>query len=208
MTRIATRGGPKGARAARGGLAAASFAVVTLGSFALPYVASAAPLAASAPGASTCSKVSAGQVSSVVGYSLPNPTPDVEKNQVLDKKQGLKGDSVGCTYTPKGNTMKSYLEGVELSYITCNKNVNVAEAEADLKGQLKGQKGKWVYEQDGGLSHSGIFFSDTFKSSGVTYTFEGVIEIDGSKMVGAIVDQKQPESTVNKLAGLAASAWF
>jgi hypothetical protein len=204
---IVTPCGSKRARRARGALAVASVTLVGLGSLAFPYAASATPVPASSTGSSTCDKVSASQVSAVVGYSLPNPTADVEKNQVLDKKQGLKGSSVGCTYMPKGSSMKAVYESVELSYIACNKSVNVSEAEADFKSQIKGEKGKWAFQQDN-LAHSAIFFSDIYKISGQSEEFEGVIEIDGSKMIGAIVVQKQPESTVNKLAGLAASAWF
>lgn len=205
---IVTRCGSRGAPRAGGGLALASIAAVALGSLAFPYTASAAPVLAKA-GQSTCDKVSTGQVSSVVGYNLPNPTPTVDKNQTVDKKHGITGSTTECTYTPKGSSTKTYLQTVELSYLSCNKSISVSEAEADIKASLSSEEsgGKWVVNQDN-LSHPGLYFADSFKQSGTSFTIEAVIEIDGAKMAGAVIAHKVPESTVNKLADLAASAWL
>lgn len=187
-------------------LAGAAIAGVTVVCVALPTGASSAapaPRVLVSAAQSTCDKVSPSQVEAVVGWDVPSPKATSDK-ETIDKKQGVHGTVVDCAYSPKGTSEASLLHAVQLSYATLNKSVTTSEAEQEIKAEAKGQKGKWVVKTDSSLSHPAVFLTDT--SDG--FTLEGVITIDGTKMVAGVVLSKLSESTVGSLAQLAASAFF
>lgn len=189
-------------RFARWVAAGCSAAAVSLTAVATPALAAPAVRAASNNAAAICSKVSASQVSSVVGYSVPNPTAQ-QATEVFDKRYGTTGTVTNCSYEPKGTSTKDILKTVELSYASLNKNVTVAEAESEIKA-TEGKTHKWTVQPYNSLSHPAVYLA--YSSGG--YTVAAILVVDGKKIAAAVVLTKMAESKLGKLAQLVTSAWF
>lgn len=173
---------------------------------ALPAVAHAAPRPApSVSSASLCNGVSAGQISSVVGWAVSSPKASTD-HSYFDKKLSIHESDVTCAYSASATTTP---KGVRFIYGTLSKAPAKSAVLADIKGGfgngiLKAPKGmKLTYSVS---TLSGVFVVTVlldFNVPGQHFTEQILLGWQGTKVAVAVVFSPVAKSKLQALELLA-----
>jgi hypothetical protein len=135
-----------------------------VGCVALPSAAQAATPSRVVPAIPVCSKVSASEVSSIVGYTVPAPT-EYTNTYVVDKKLNISATSTSCGFTVAA-TLDNPLASKTV-YLD-SEVFNKAVSEATLKAAETSEQEKVAREEK--INHFKVSFSD-YSGLGVTAVY-------------------------------------
>ncbi|MFZ1063059.1 MAG: hypothetical protein WAN30_06260 [Acidimicrobiales bacterium] len=152
----------------------------------------------SASTTSICAKVSAAQVSSLIGYKVPAGVADTLQVKPTKENYEISGTTTTCTYGAE-TSMATILKAVTLSYETISKPLTPAEMQASIA--KTSSIAHFKFSTYTGLGVPGFYFSLT--EAGITG--QGITGVkNGTTYFGASVESKSvSKSTIAALAKLA-----
>lgn len=153
--------------------------------------------AAGALSASVCSKVSAGSVSAIVGYTVPAATASTREIKAIPANGGVSAVVTTCTFGPQ-SSLAALLKDVTLETEVTSKPLTAAEVKQDLAKAATGSL-KITVSSYSGLGVPALYFTE----SGSGITGAGISGIAGTTIFGASVEQTLPMSKLAALAKLA-----
>ena len=176
---------------------------------AMPAAASASvrPAPATASGAALCNGVSAGQVSGLVGFTVPGPTASTSHNTGTYKGYNMSGTTTTCQYG-QPSSAAAISHQVIIFYETLSSAPPQSLVLSDLKAELKKTlskvpNSKFTYNVSSSNGVVTLYMSASAGYSGFSFNLEALYNWKGTKVAGAVVYSKLAKSKLQALAQLA-----
>ena len=176
---------------------------------AMPVVASASarPTPSVASGQALCNRVSAGQVSGLVGFAVPAPTGSQSHNTGTYKGYNVSGTTTTCQYG-KPTSVATISHQVIIFYETLSSAPPQAPVIADLKAALKKSlskvpNSKFTYNISSSNGVVTLYMSASAGYSGFSFNLEALYNWKGNKIAGVVLYSKLAKSKLQALSQLA-----